>query len=105
AHGGLRADGTVPAGHDVRGRAGAVQRMLVLVLRNRGLPGGRRGLGSEAQLERPLAGKPTNGLPVLVAATPQGDPLSSCTYSGTRARASRGSHRARRDAKRLSLGP
>src|SRR5437764_7741870 len=48
AHGGLRADGTVPAGHDVRGRVGAVPGTLVPVLRHGGHAGRRCGLGPEA---------------------------------------------------------
>src|SRR6266513_1436244 len=48
AHGRLRADRTVPAGHDVCGGAGPVSRTLVSVLRDGGLAGGRGRLGSEA---------------------------------------------------------
>src|SRR6266851_3621436 len=48
AHGRLRADGTVPGRHDVRGGAGAIQWTLVLVLRNGRLARRRGGLGSEA---------------------------------------------------------
>src|SRR5438445_11622611 len=78
AHGAVRANRTVRRGDHLRGGAGAVQWTLVLVLRNRRLPGGRGGLGSETHRSR--RGRPAPMTLVKIAPPLEQDVDLSKTY-------------------------